>query len=50
MTFLYEAATVEDIHVAYETLKVDDESLFACVGVAGNRGEDIAGKMPTQSV
>ncbi|CAA6672630.1 unnamed protein product [Spirodela intermedia] len=42
LIFLYEAATVDDIHVAYETLKVDEESLFACVGVAGNRGEEVA--------
>ena len=43
MTFLYEAVTVEDIYLAYETLKVDDDSLFACVGIAGNRVEDAAG-------
>ncbi|MQL73149.1 hypothetical protein Taro_005484 [Colocasia esculenta] len=43
LIFLYEAATVEDVYVAYETLKVDDESLYACVGIAGNQaGEDFS--------
>lgn len=35
LTSLYEAATIEDIYLAYEHLKVDDKSLFSCVGVAG---------------
>ncbi|KAK1263282.1 hypothetical protein QJS04_geneDACA009352 [Acorus gramineus] len=43
LTSLYEAATIEDIYVAYEQLKVDDGSLFSCIGVAGVQpGEDIA--------
>lgn len=42
---MYEAATIEDVHLAYEHLKVNEESLFACVGVAGSQaGEDINGK------
>ncbi|MCO5603407.1 hypothetical protein L7F22_057557 [Adiantum nelumboides] len=32
---LYEAATVEDVYNAYDLLKVDDESVFTCMGVAG---------------
>lgn len=41
---LYEAATIEDIYLAYEHLKVDDASLFACIGVAGAQsGEDVLG-------
>ncbi|OVA08777.1 Peptidase M16 [Macleaya cordata] len=42
---LYEAATIEDIYQAYEHLKVDEDSLFSCIGVAGSQaGEDISGK------
>lgn len=45
LTSLYEAAMIEDIYVAYEHLKVDDTSLFCCIGVAGAQaGEDISGK------
>ncbi|XP_026658146.2 stromal processing peptidase, chloroplastic isoform X1 [Phoenix dactylifera] len=45
LTSLYEAATIEDIYLAYEHLKVDDSSLFSCVGVAGAQaGEDTSGK------
>lgn len=41
LTMLYEIATIEDIYLAYEHLRVDDSSLFACVGVAGAQaGED----------
>lgn len=40
---LYEAATVEDIYVAYEQLKIDENSLFSCIGIAGvNAGEDVS--------
>ncbi|CAL9047522.1 unnamed protein product [Musa banksii] len=43
LTSLYEAAMIEDIYVAYEHLKVDDTSLFCCIGVAGAQaGEDIS--------
>lgn len=40
LTMLYEAATIEDVYVAYEYLKVDDDSLFACVGVAGAQSNE----------
>lgn len=41
LTSLYEAATIEDIYVAYEQLKIDEGSLFSCIGIAGgNAGED----------
>ncbi|KAJ0988100.1 hypothetical protein J5N97_006456 [Dioscorea zingiberensis] len=43
LTLLYEAATVEDIYLAYQYLKVDDASLFSCVGVAGAQAiEDLS--------
>ncbi|TKY71123.1 zinc protease PqqL [Spatholobus suberectus] len=35
LTFLYEAATIEDIYLAYEQLKVDENSLYSCIGIAG---------------
>ncbi|KAL9347677.1 hypothetical protein Peur_059043 [Populus x canadensis] len=42
LTSLYEAATIEDIYVAYEQLKVDEDSLYSCIGVAGAQaGEEI---------
>ncbi|XP_020081368.1 stromal processing peptidase, chloroplastic-like [Ananas comosus] len=40
LTLLYDIATVEDIYLAYEHLKVDDSSLFACVGVAGAQASE----------
>ncbi|CAN6194219.1 unnamed protein product [Urochloa humidicola] len=41
LTTLYESATIEDLYLAYEHLKVDDSSLFACIGIAGTEsGED----------
>ncbi|VFQ95828.1 unnamed protein product [Cuscuta campestris] len=41
LTSLYEAATIEDIYVAYEQLKIDEGSLFSCIGIAGgNAVED----------
>lgn len=44
LTLLYEAATIEDICLAYEQLKVDEDSLYSCIGVAGTQaGEEIAG-------
>ena len=45
LTSLYEAATIEDVYVAYEQLKVDEDSLYSCIGVAGAQaGEEINGK------
>ncbi|KAL8110200.1 hypothetical protein AgCh_026060 [Apium graveolens] len=42
LTMLYEAATIGDIYLAYEQLKIDDDSLFSCIGVAGTQaGEEI---------
>ncbi|KAF7103073.1 hypothetical protein CFC21_104104, partial [Triticum aestivum] len=42
LTTLYESATIEDLYLAYEHLKVDDSSLFACIGIAGaESGEDV---------
>ncbi|KAM7253324.1 hypothetical protein ACFE04_025942 [Oxalis oulophora] len=38
---LYEAATIEDVYLAYEQLKVDDDSLYSCIGIAG-QGQDSA--------
>ncbi|KAG0461737.1 hypothetical protein HPP92_022034 [Vanilla planifolia] len=42
---IYEAATIEDIYMAYQYLKVDDASLFSCIGVAGTQSnEELSGK------
>ncbi|KAJ7982662.1 Stromal processing peptidase, chloroplastic [Quillaja saponaria] len=39
---LYEAATIEDIFMAYEQLKVDENSLYSCIGIAGAQaGQDV---------
>lgn len=35
LTFLYEAATIEEVYLAYEQLKVDENSLYSCIGIAG---------------
>ncbi|XVE56311.1 hypothetical protein DITRI_Ditri03aG0228400 [Diplodiscus trichospermus] len=35
LTFLYEAASIEDIYLAYEQLKVDEDSLYSCIGISG---------------
>ncbi|KAG0463237.1 hypothetical protein HPP92_021713 [Vanilla planifolia] len=37
---IYEAATIEDIYMAYQYLKVDDASLFSCIGVAGTQSNE----------
>ncbi|XP_020230026.1 stromal processing peptidase, chloroplastic [Cajanus cajan] len=43
LIFLYEAATIEDIYLAYEQLKVDENSLYSCIGIAGAQAaQDIA--------
>ncbi|GFP89439.1 probable zinc protease pqql, partial [Phtheirospermum japonicum] len=39
---LYEAATVEDVYVAYEELKIDENSLYSCIGVAGSQAGEAA--------
>ncbi|KAM7479608.1 hypothetical protein LguiA_027821 [Lonicera macranthoides] len=43
LTMLYEAATIEDIYLAYEQLRIDENSLYSCIGVAGAQaGEEIS--------
>ncbi|KAH9694153.1 Stromal processing peptidase [Citrus sinensis] len=37
---LYEAASVEDIYLAYEQLRVDEDSLYSCIGIAGAQAGD----------
>ncbi|KAF7150191.1 hypothetical protein RHSIM_Rhsim02G0142400 [Rhododendron simsii] len=45
LNLLYEAATVGDLYLAYDQLKIDESSLYSCIGVAGAQaGEEIAGK------
>lgn len=45
LTSLYEAATIEDIYLAYDQLKIDESSLYSCIGIAGAQaGEEIIGK------
>ncbi|KAL0425212.1 UNVERIFIED_CONTAM: Stromal processing peptidase, chloroplastic [Sesamum radiatum] len=46
LTSLYEAATIEDVYLAYEQLKIDENSLFSCIGVAGSH----AGEAVTASI
>ncbi|CAA3007098.1 stromal processing peptidase, chloroplastic [Olea europaea var. sylvestris] len=42
LTLLYESATVEDIYIAYEQLKIDENSLYSCIGIAGAQaGEEV---------
>uniref|UniRef100_J3MG01 Stromal processing peptidase, chloroplastic n=1 Tax=Oryza brachyantha TaxID=4533 RepID=J3MG01_ORYBR len=42
LTMLYESATIEDLYLAYEHLKVDESSLFSCIGIAGaESGEEM---------
>ncbi|KAA0047681.1 stromal processing peptidase [Cucumis melo var. makuwa] len=35
LTSLYEAATIDDVYIAYDQLKVDADSLYTCIGIAG---------------
>ncbi|CAK9145304.1 unnamed protein product [Ilex paraguariensis] len=43
LTMLYEAATISDIYVAYDQLKIDENSLYSCIGIAGAQaGEEIS--------
>lgn len=45
LTSLYEAATIEDIYLAYDQLKIDENALYTCIGIAGaEAGEEITGK------
>ncbi|XP_052202121.1 stromal processing peptidase, chloroplastic [Diospyros lotus] len=46
LTSLYEAASIADIYLAYEQLKIDENSLYSCIGVAGTQaGEEISGSL-----
>ncbi|XP_039024549.1 stromal processing peptidase, chloroplastic-like isoform X2 [Hibiscus syriacus] len=46
LTYLYEAASIEDIYLAYDQLKVDEDSLYSCIGIAGaNAGDDTTGSL-----
>ncbi|KAL9227600.1 hypothetical protein vseg_003272 [Gypsophila vaccaria] len=40
LVFLYEAATVEDVYIAYNQLKVGEDSLYSCIGIAGAQARD----------
>ncbi|CAN6700027.1 unnamed protein product [Malus baccata var. baccata] len=40
LTNLYEVASIEDIYLAYDQLKVGDDSLYSCIGVAGAQAVD----------
>uniref|UniRef100_A0A0D6QV97 Peptidase M16 C-terminal domain-containing protein n=1 Tax=Araucaria cunninghamii TaxID=56994 RepID=A0A0D6QV97_ARACU len=40
----YEGTTIDDVYNTYSYLKVDDDSLFTCIGISGSQvGEDVAG-------
>ncbi|KAK9950839.1 hypothetical protein M0R45_006305 [Rubus argutus] len=42
LTTLYEIAAIEDIYLAYDQLKIDDDSLYSCIGIAGAQaGEEM---------
>ncbi|KAK3037007.1 hypothetical protein RJ639_029996 [Escallonia herrerae] len=41
LTKLYEAATIDDIYLAYEQLKIDDNSLYSCIGIAGAKAGEV---------
>lgn len=46
LTSLYEAATIEDVNLAYQQLRIDENSLFSCIGIAGSQaGEPITGEV-----
>ncbi|XP_059640139.1 stromal processing peptidase, chloroplastic [Cornus florida] len=46
LTLLYDAATIEDIYLAYEQLKVDENSLYSCIGIAGAQaGEEVSASL-----
>ncbi|XP_076939981.1 stromal processing peptidase, chloroplastic-like [Bidens hawaiensis] len=40
LVMLYGAATIEDVYLAYEQLKIDEQSLYCCIGVAGAQAGD----------
>ncbi|KAL6223602.1 hypothetical protein ACLB2K_006985 [Fragaria x ananassa] len=40
LTTLYEIAAIEDVYLAYDQLRIDDDSLYSCVGIAGAQADD----------
>lgn len=45
LTNLYEVAAIEDIYLAYDQLKVEDYSIYSCIGVAGAQaGDEMTGE------
>ena len=45
LTTLYEIAAIEDVYLAYDQLRIDDDSLYSCVGIAGAQaGDEITGE------
>lgn len=45
LTNLYEVAAIEDVYLAYDQLKVDDDSIYSCIGVAGAQaGDEMTGE------
>uniref|UniRef100_M1B4L3 Chloroplast processing enzyme n=1 Tax=Solanum tuberosum TaxID=4113 RepID=M1B4L3_SOLTU len=49
LTLLYESATIEDVYVAYEQLKIDESSLYSCIGIAGAQaGEDVSASLEVE--
>uniref|UniRef100_A0A0V0J145 Stromal processing peptidase, chloroplastic n=1 Tax=Solanum chacoense TaxID=4108 RepID=A0A0V0J145_SOLCH len=49
LTLLYESATIEDVYVAYEQLKIDESSLYSCIGIAGAQaGEDASASLEVE--
>lgn len=50
LTFLYEVATIEDIYLAYDQLKVDENSLYSCIGIAGAQDAQDVAAAPLEEV
>ncbi|KAJ8536100.1 hypothetical protein K7X08_034501 [Anisodus acutangulus] len=51
LTLLYETATIEDVYVAYEQLKIDENSLYSCIGIAGAQaGEDVSASLEVEEI
>ncbi|KAF4355476.1 hypothetical protein F8388_015230 [Cannabis sativa] len=40
LTLLYEAAEIEDVYLSYDQLKVDEDSLYSCIGIAGAHDDE----------
>ncbi|XP_062099420.1 stromal processing peptidase, chloroplastic isoform X2 [Humulus lupulus] len=40
LTLLYEAAGIEDVYLSYDQLKVDEDSLYSCIGIAGAQDDE----------